>query len=84
MSRLTRLRKPLSEMTVDEQHDLIRRIRADRRLTKERPSVKRKAARTKDKDKTTLSKLLAGMTPAEIEALLGDPGDDADQGSSDN
>ena len=75
MNRLARLRKPLQDMTSEEAHDLIRRIRADRRITKERPSVRRAAGRKKDKDKTALSKLLEGMTPEEIEALLGDPGD---------
>lgn len=82
MDRLARLRKPLEEMTTEEAHDLIRRIRADRRLTKERPSVKRKAARSSDKAKTDLAKLLDGMSPEEIAALLGEPGDDAGQGSS--
>ena len=74
MNRLARLRKPLEEMTAEEAHDLIRRIRADRRLTKERPSVRRKAAASKDKDKTALSKLLAGMSLEEIDALLKDNG----------
>lgn len=77
MSRLSRLRKPLSDMTPDEQYDLIRAIRADRRITKERPSIRRKAARSSDKSKTELSKLLAGLSPEEVEALLGDQGDDA-------
>jgi len=71
MSRLARLRKPLEEMTPEEAYDLIRSIRADRRLTKERPAERRKVARTRDKDKTALDKLLAEMTPEEIAALLG-------------
>lgn len=74
MDRLARLRKPLEDMTQEEKVDLIRRIRADRRLTKERPKERKAAARTKDKAKTTLAKLLDGMTPEEIEALLGDDG----------
>lgn len=77
MDRLARLRKPLEEMTPEEQHDLIRLIRLDRRVTKERPKERKKAARTKDKAKTDMSKLLDGMTPEEIEALLGELGDDA-------
>lgn len=77
MSRLAKLRKPLTEMTTEEQHELIRLIRADRRLTKERPKERRKAARSKDKDKTALSKLLDGMSAEEIALLLGDVGDDA-------
>jgi hypothetical protein len=72
MSRLARLRKPLEDMTAEEQYELIRRIRADRRITKERPKERRKAARSKDKDKTALAKLLEGMTPEEIAALVGD------------
>jgi hypothetical protein len=72
MDRLARLRKPLSDMTIEEQRELVRAIRADRRLTKERPSQRRKAARTKDKDMTALGKLLEGMSEEEIAALLGD------------
>lgn len=78
MDRLARLRKPLDAMTPEEAHDLIRQIRADRRLVKEKPKERRKAARTKDKAKTDLSKLLDGMTEEEIKALLGEMGNDAD------
>ena len=77
MDRLARLRKPLEEMTPEEKHDLIRLIRLDRRVTKERPKERRKVARTKDKAKTDLSKLLDGLSPEEIQALLGEMGDDA-------
>ena len=77
MNRLAKLRKPLDEMSSDELHDLVRHIRADRRLTKERPSVKRKAARSKDKDKSKLASLLDGLTPEELEALLGEHTGDA-------
>ena len=77
MNRLAKLRKPLDEMSSDELHDLVRHIRADRRLTKERPSVKRKAARSKDKDKSKLASLLDGLTPEELEALLGENTGDA-------
>ena len=76
MDRLARLRKPLGDMTDSEARDLIRHIRADRRLTKERPKQRRAAARSRDKDKTDLTKLLEGMTPEEIAALM-EMGDDA-------
>jgi hypothetical protein len=82
MDRLAKLRRPLSEMTNEEVHELIRKIRADRRLTKERPSVKVKKARAKDKDKMDLAKLLEGLSPKEIAELFGGTGDDADQGSA--
>ena len=77
MSRLAQLRKPLTEMSSDELQDLVRHIRGDRRLTKERPSVKRKVARSKDKDKTKLTSILDGLTAEEIEALFGEPEGDA-------
>ena len=77
MNRLARLRKPLTDMSSDELQDLVRYIRADRRLTKERPSIKRKAARSKDKDKTKLASILDGLTDAELEALFGEPEGDA-------
>ena len=83
MNRLAELKKPLEEMTHDEQRELIRLIRADRRLTKERPSVKRKAARSKGRDMEKLTKLLAGMTPEEIAALLGDDADASEGHTSD-
>lgn len=82
MSRLANLRKPLEEMSTEEKHELIRLIRSDRRLTKERPKERRKAARSRDKGKTELEKLLAGMTEEEIMALLGDAQDDASTGNS--
>ena len=83
MNRLAQLKKPLQDMTADEMHELIRHIRADRRLTKTRPSVKRTAARSKDKDKTNLAALLDGLSPEELEALLnGDLGNASDRSAT--
>jgi uncharacterized protein YdaU (DUF1376 family) len=81
--RLSKLRKSLLDMTLEEQRSLVGRIRADRRITKERPSVKRTAARNKEKDKASIAKLLDGMTQEQIEALLGGS-DVPSEGSSDN
>lgn len=83
MNRLARLQKPLQDMSAEEMHELIRHIRADRRLTKERPSVKKTTARTKDKDNRALLALLNSLSPEEREALLnGELGDDAGNGST--
>jgi reverse gyrase len=83
MSRLNRLRKPIEDMSDDELHDLVRHIRSDRKLTKERPSTKRAVARTKDKSKTALISLLDSMTPEEVAALLGETGNaDGSEGST--
>jgi len=81
-NRLGELRKSLADMDQDEKLALIRRIRADRRLTKERPAAKRAVARSKDKDKTQLGKLLDGLSAEEITALLGGMEDDAGKGST--
>jgi len=71
MNRLDQLRPSILDMDIETLREHVRRIRADRKLTKERPAKKRAAARTTDKNKSAMMKLLDGMTPEEIEALLG-------------
>lgn len=81
--RLSELRPSILDMDPEVLREHVRRIRADRRLTKERPSVKKTVARSKDKDKTVLDKLLSSLSPEELEALLGETGDaDAGQGNT--
>src|SRR5262245_24946227 len=81
VSRLDKLRKSLEDMSSEEQYNLIRHIRADRKLVKERPADRVRAARNKEKAKTTLGALLEGMSDAEIAALLGEL-DDAGEGNT--
>lgn len=80
--RLSELRPSILDMDPEALREHVRRIRADRKITKERSSVKKTVARSKDKDKSALNKLLDGLSEEEIEALLGDTGHDADKGNS--
>jgi hypothetical protein len=81
-SRLMRLRKSLLAMSPEELSMLVARIREDRHLTKERPSMKRQAARSKDKTRLDARSILSVLSPEELEALNGEFGDASTGGAS--
>lgn len=72
MPRLEQLRRDLVEATPEEIRERIRRIREDRRVPKTPTKVKKSAGKQKDKALTALKKL----SPAELEALLKEMGDE--------
>lgn len=70
MSRLSALRKPLTEMTEEELRAHVLEIRADRLINKERPAEKKKARAKSAKAKSSTQDLLDNMTPEEKAKLL--------------
>jgi hypothetical protein len=75
--KISDLKKNMSEMDEDELREHIRRIRADRRITKTSPKVRKNAVR---REATTgkraanqvnkVTKLLEGLTPEQIAELM--------------
>jgi hypothetical protein len=72
VNRLHELRKPLLEMTGEELRRHIEHIRAERLIVKEKPQAKRKKVVASATSRSKASKLLASMTPAEMQRLLED------------
>jgi len=68
--RLEKLWGHLDNMTPDQIREHVRRIRADRRLSKQRPSVIKSVKATSDTAKTKARKLLAGADADMIERIL--------------
>jgi hypothetical protein len=77
MNRLHALRKPLLEMGPEELRSHVEAIRADRLISKEKPAAKRKKVVASGAARGKATKLLAGLSPAEMQALL----EDLDEGS---
>ncbi len=82
MDRLEKLRKELSTLSQDELLDFIRKTRVDRRITKERPSARRAKRVTAERTKTKANKALAGLSPAQLAALMKEMGLDVEDGDS--
>lgn len=70
MPRLEDLKKNLLQMTPDEQRAKVREIREDRKLRKEPTKVRKERVRKAASAKDSVASLLAGLSPAEQEALL--------------
>lgn len=81
MGRLDHIRQNLLDMSPDELRDHVRKIRADRKIRKENPTVKKTRVKTQAKTNDKLLKALKGLSEAEIMALLGV--EDAGSASSD-
>lgn len=74
MPRLDDLKKRISHMPLDELRDMVRTIRIDRKVSKSRKVAKPKAAGS-PKAKGGMHSVraaLAGMSPEDIAALLGE------------
>lgn len=85
MDRLKELRKSILSMTPDEQREYIRKIRQDRRITKERPAKKVARKVQGNRAKTALMKMLDDMPAEQREAILRELGNASqDSGSGPN
>lgn len=73
--RLSTLRKSLEDMSFEELREHVRQIRADRRLTKERPAERKKVKAAKEKSRTSAAKLARSLSASDVEALLREFGD---------
>lgn len=71
MNRLRELRKPLLSMTEAELRAHVEAIRADRLVSKEKASSKRKKVVASATSRSKATVLLNGMSPAEVNRLLG-------------
>lgn len=71
MGQLEDLRKDISDMDFEERLALIRKIRDERRAFQPSPAKVKKAAVAKTKNMDALADALRGMSPEELEALLG-------------
>jgi hypothetical protein len=72
MNRLHALRKSLLEMSPEELREHIRRIRAERRVIKVKPSTKRKAKVKSNRSAAKVVNMLHTLTPEELKLLLGE------------
>lgn len=68
--RLEQLRPDLLKMTEEELREFVRQTRIDRRIKKDRPAKKVAAKRESVKAKDKASKMLQGMSPEMIAAML--------------
>jgi len=68
--RLEKLWGHIGNMDPDEIREHIRKVRADRRLTKTRITVKKKTKVGSDAARTKMKSLLDGMSEADKERLL--------------
>jgi len=82
MNRLRELRKNLLEMSPDELREHVRRIRAERRIVKEKASAKRKAKVKSNRSASKVVNMLHTLTADEIRLLLGEVDDDDGSGGS--
>jgi len=80
LDRLNELRKDILTMDPEELREHIRKLRADRRVTKERPAARVQRKVKSEKAKSSAAALLDGMSEDEIAALMKELGH-ADQGN---
>lgn len=70
MPHLEDLKQDMLTMTPDELRAKVRAIREDRKLRKEPTKVRKERVRKAASAKDSVASLLAGLSPAEQEALL--------------
>ena len=70
--RLDKLWPHLSHMTPDQLREHVRRIRADRRLTKQKSSTIKKAKVSSDSARVRAKGLVAKLDPAALARMLRD------------
>ena len=68
--RLQKLWGHLGNMTPDQIKESIRQVRADRRITKQRTAVKKKARETSDTARLKIKDLASSLSPEALERLL--------------
>jgi hypothetical protein len=70
MSRLDGLRKNITEMSIEELREHIRHIRADRKISKAKVTVKKAKAVRSDKAKSKVGSALNKLSADELKALV--------------
>ena len=82
MSRFSELRKSLLDMSPDELREQIRRIRAERRVSREKPSTKRKAKIKSNRSASRVVNMIHTLTPEQVRLLIGEVDNGSQNGAS--
>lgn len=70
------------DMSPEELREHVRRIRADRKVHKDRPATLKKRKVASDKERNSLTKALGKLSDEQLQALLKGLGDDTDGSES--